>query len=148
MERLPSFDSNIPAIYFIANSPLALYNLMRENIFVYETLAGKPAPELIEEFQKRVSTPITTSSEIAEIYAIFVALTFKPKTEVESFFQWARSIRFEWFQDIANLFLNNYVPEPTYQTIVVSPYTSIEQQIGASGEVSFTNPQHDFHQIK
>src|ERR1017187_960521 len=107
MPQLPSFSNELADIYFIANSPSSFYKMMRENYFIKTKLAVIPSSELIEEFNKRVKEPVNTSKEIANIYAIFIALTLKEPNEVKQFFEDATKIKFEWFAEIAKYYLQN-----------------------------------------
>lgn len=120
MMRQLGFPDSIRDIYFIANTPLFLYQKLRENDFVV-SLSEANTEELIEEFRKRINSPIRKDSELAEVYAILIALSFKKKDEVEKIFKEASQIKYEWFSIIANYYLQNYNPPPTFSSYSVEP---------------------------
>jgi hypothetical protein len=119
MNQLPLFSKEIGDIYFVANTPTSFYRMMRQNYFIQKQLSVLPAEVLISEFYRRAKEPVNNHDEIAEIYAIFIALTFKEPEEVSQFFQDALNMKFEWFADIARYYLDNPTPIVSYQTIEV-----------------------------
>ncbi|HTH57619.1 MAG TPA: hypothetical protein VL728_16325 [Cyclobacteriaceae bacterium] len=136
--QLPSFDSNIAAIYFLANSARGLMKMLRDNLFVSQTLSSYPTNVLVEEFNKRITTPIQSSEGIANVYAILVALTFKDKSEVKGLFQKvSQNIKFEWFSDIANIYLNDLSSFPTYKIIEGNSSSQLKQADTSNDSVVF-----------
>ncbi len=121
MNQLPSFSKEINDIYFIANTPSSFYRMMRENYFIRTQLSPLPADFLIAEFKKLASQPADSSEEVAKIYAIFIAITFKPVAEVKDFFEESLNIKFEWFSYIANNYLQNPPSDISYQSISFTP---------------------------
>lgn len=135
---LPIFDKNLAAIYWVANTPSSLYKMMREVFFVRQTLSVIPSDILIAEFNRRSRLPIANSTQLAEIYAIYIALTFKSIGEVGEFFRkTSEEIRFEWFPDIATYFLNNYVPSPTVQILNYKPAEITSQEVASGPSIRY-----------
>ena len=118
MNQLPSISKEIADIYFIANTPSSFYRMMRENYFMQTSLAPVPSNILIDEFNKRASS-VDSPTDIANVYALFIALTFKEPNEVKDFFQKAKDIKFEWFSQIAQYYLQNPTPNISYTTFQV-----------------------------
>lgn len=103
-----SFPKNIAAIYFIANSANYKMNLLRNNYFIVNDLSKFETNELIAEFKLRAEKEQTkNSSDISDLYALLVALTFKDKKETDDFFKGVLKIEFEWFSDIAKIHLSS-----------------------------------------
>ncbi len=127
-----SFNKNIAAIYFIANSALALLKTMRANYFVANELSKLPVHILIGEFKKRAGDNNPKSStDIAELYAIFIALTFKEKNEVENFFTEATDIKFEWFSEIAKSYLTSNIPKTSYDSHQIPLFRATIQNLNS-----------------
>ena len=133
MEQLPSFSKEISSIYFIANSPFVLYKMMKENFFIQNDLSVLDEKILIDEFKKRINTPVSTSNEIAEIYAIFIALTLKePTRQIVSFFEDSSKIKFEWFSIIAKYYLENPQEKIEVQQININGFQQYYESWGKS----------------
>lgn len=115
--NFPLLSSSVSDIYYAANTPYFLYCSMRENQAVIE-LSAMPNKLLIDEFNKRTTTTINTNSQLAEIYAIYISLTLKQGEDVVDFFKEAiERIKFEWFGEIAKIFLSTYKNSSIFQTI-------------------------------
>jgi hypothetical protein len=85
-----------------------LYKLLRDSHFVNTTLASISTSELIEEFNRRKGTPIRDTSDLAALYAILIALTYKEPRESTPFFEEVKnSIHYEWFGELAKIYLQN-----------------------------------------
>jgi len=123
MKRQLSFNNKeVHVIYFVSNSAISLFKMMRDNYFVQNELAQMPATDLINEFLERAGdTKQISSDDMAELYAIFVAITFHDGKEVDDFFSFALSIKHEWFAEIAQYYLSNYTPLPNYKVYNLSP---------------------------
>ena len=105
---LKSCSKILTDIYIVANTPGYLYDAMRTSPVICDYLSKKDENELIKEFNIRVSTSVSNISEIAEIYGIVVALTFKKGENIERFFKYVKeNIKFEWFSKIAELYLSS-----------------------------------------
>ena len=94
---------------------------MRENYFVQTKLAVISTEDLLEAFYQLASSNIETPVEIANVYAIFVALTFKEPSEVKDFFKKSLEIKFEWFAIIAQYYLEDPTPVVSYKTVKIVP---------------------------
>lgn len=109
---LRSYSKYLADIYIVSNTPLYLFETMRNSPIVSHYIAQQDTKDLIKEFSIRLSTSISDVSEIAEIYAIMIGLTFKKGSEVEGFFRYvAENIKFEWFSKIANYQLSNHAAD-------------------------------------
>jgi hypothetical protein len=133
-----SLHKSIAAIYAVANSPLTFYAMMRDNYYVRE-ISKLPTTDLVKEFQRRIGIPLNNSSEVAEAYAFFIALTFKNKTEVEDFFKQGSKLQFEWFPVIANMFLVDNTPSISYHDVQMGSQYELEQVPVAQPEEATIN---------
>lgn len=95
-------------IYIVSNTPAYLFETMRNSPIIYDYLAKESEKDLITEFNIRASTSISNVSEIAELYGVLIALTYKKGEAVNKFFIYVRdNIKFEWFSKISELYLAN-----------------------------------------
>lgn len=124
-------NKNISAIYFIANSSISLYKMMRADYFISNELSLFSANELIHEFKRRSVDPAPKGSgDIANLYALLIALTFKDREDVISFFNEVLDIKYEWFSEIAKHYLQNESEIPLYKSIEITDlYPSTHQYI-------------------
>lgn len=131
---LKSYSKVLTDIYLIANTPQYLYENMRRSPVVSDYIAKRDTGDLIKEFNIRASTSISDVSEIAEIYAIMIALSFKSDRESKSFFEYVvNNIKFEWFSKIAEYYLTGQlstqssvyssIPVPSNQTDVPAEHS-------------------------
>lgn len=122
---------SISEIYFLANTPSFLYNMLRQDSYV-QFLSNHDSKELISEFEKKSSQPIYTIEDMSLMYAILVALTIKPLNETKEFLQKVEErIKFEWFADIIKLFFNNHINDPIIksETIIGTANSGSSYQI-------------------
>src|SRR5579864_8603396 len=99
---LRSYSQQLTDIYVVSNTPTFLYEKMRQSPIVNDILAKVDKEILFDEFQHRISNPITKQSEIAELYAILIALSFKSGDDIVGFFRAVKDrIKYEWFSKIA-----------------------------------------------
>lgn len=104
---LKLYSNNLTDIYMVSNTPLYLFEAMRRSSAV-SYLSQKNEDELISEFDNRINVPITLTNQIAELYAIVIALTYKNSEKVDTFFEGRIStIKFEWFSKIAEYYFSN-----------------------------------------
>jgi hypothetical protein len=104
---------------------------MRKSTVVKDYLANIDKDILFKEFSERVSKPISSAGDLAELYAILVALTFKKGEDIQGFFKYvAENIKFEWFSKIANYYLSNQSTSDsfTFNTLSASHTESVLQQ--------------------
>ena len=120
------YRKTLTDIYLVSNTPLYLFEGMRRSPAVSEYLAMFSAGDLIREFLNRIESPVSNGYEIAEIYAIYIALTFKDDDDVRIFFTSVREkIKFEWFSKIADYYLLNIISKsPQFITIENNSGTS------------------------
>ena len=103
---LRSYSKQLTDIYLVSNTPSFLYEMMRKSAVVNDYLANLDKQVLFHEFDERVNRSIENASEIAELYAILIALTFKNGEDITGFFKTIREkIKFEWFSKIAEYYL-------------------------------------------
>lgn len=114
MDNQLSYKKEVAKIHFISNSSMLFYREMRNNYYVNTILANESTQSLIEKF-KEVASTASNSLEIANAYAIFIALTFK--NDSKDFFKEALNIKFEWFSIIANYYLTGNTPPPQINNI-------------------------------
>jgi hypothetical protein len=113
-------------IYLVSNTPSFLYDKMRRSPIVAEYLAKASPDELITEFDLRVKQPIESAAEIAILYGLLVALTFKQDAKVRAFFESVRDhIKFEWFSTIAKYYLTERTPTDSI-TVQVNPPQQVD----------------------
>ena len=117
---LSSYNKTLTEIYLASNTPLSLFDFYRNNSIVQDLSQRYSSEELIKEFYLRAERPITSVEQIAEIYTLFVALTFKENSEVNHFFEKVRDmISFEWFSSLSKYYLKNYASLSTYNSIEI-----------------------------
>lgn len=75
-----------------------------------QQLSTFDAKLLIDEFNRRASSRLKDVTELVEVYAIFIAISFKEPHQVRGFFEEALKITFDWFGRIAELYLSDYNP--------------------------------------
>lgn len=136
MKDLLSSNHTLTSIYLLCNSANMLYRQMRKNYFVNSVLAKFQTDELINEFERRKASPVANTIELAEIYAIFVALTFKDDPEdfdkVKAFFENAKKIQFEWFSEIARIHLKTFDTITTYNMFTLPDLSKIPVSVKIS----------------
>ena len=72
---------------------------------------------LIAEFEERSAKELTSIIELVEIFSIYIALTFKNIEEVNDFFESGKTISYEWFAKIAEIFLLEHKSQSILTTI-------------------------------
>lgn len=118
-------SKSISEIYYLANTPSFIYNIMSRDQYV-QSLAEYSSEDLIETFKTKANSAISTFDEMALMYAILVALTLKPINEVRDFFKYVEeTIKFEWFGEIIKLYFNNYKPSPIITNINIQTENKI-----------------------
>jgi hypothetical protein len=139
--KLESVPKSVVDIYYLANTPYFLYRQLRCDPYV-NVISNYDAQELINEFKGRAEKPIESMEDMAIVYAVLVAITFKEIREVGDFFKGVQKIKYEWFSDIATLYLSNYKPAPIIQSFTVLPSKASEATqpiIIPSGSIVFSN---------
>ncbi len=102
-----SFPETISAAYFIANTPFFLYKYLRETSFVKDILASYSTDDLVNEFESRASKEISSSNQLAELYAILAAITYKNDGRSHAFLTKCKEIKYEWFSKFAEYYFLN-----------------------------------------
>ena len=97
-------------IYIVANDAYFLYSKFRAEPYIEEIARQYSAKEIQDVFLKLGKEGISNFDELANAYALYISLTFKPIEEVEPFFNGEGNVNFEWFSDIKDIYLSNYVP--------------------------------------
>ena len=124
--------------YYLANTTSFLYSMLRKDFYIVNYLSQRPASELINFFNEKKNKPIAKMDEMAMMYAIIVALTFKERKEVEGFFADVSKIKYEWFSDLVNLYFTNYNPPPIiYSATIPSPPAKNEPLFTVSDLITF-----------
>lgn len=122
---LKSYSNSLTDIYLVSNTPSFLYETMRKSDIVKDYLANLDKKELFQEFSQRVNSSISTATDLAELYAILIALTFKKGEDIQGFFKYVNdNIKFEWFAKIANYYLSNQSTSDSFTFNVTSSSSS------------------------
>jgi hypothetical protein len=110
------YNKELEYLYSIANTPSSFYQLLRDSYYVNNTLQKYESRELIGEFYNRALHKIDNAEQLANVYGILVALTFKDEAEVLEFFTSVKdSIKYEWFPHIADFYIKGYTPPIHFQ---------------------------------
>jgi hypothetical protein len=104
---------NLEGKLAVSNTPAYLYKHYRADKSVYE-LSKNNTPELIDALRK-IFKDVESTEHLAKIYAIVIALTFKPYNEVKDFFEAFKDSGLMWAGKIAEIFfLNNSIENIQY----------------------------------
>jgi len=126
---LKSYSKQLNDIYLVSNTPSFLFETMRKSNIVNDYLANLDEQELFKEFNERVSKPITNTSEIAELYAILIALSFKKGEDIQGFFKYINEkVKFEWFSKIAEYYLSQQITNDSF-TYSANPPSHIDLNV-------------------
>ena len=115
------YSQQLTDIYVVSNTPSFLYEKLKQSPIVNDILAKVDKEKLFDEFQHRISNPINKQSEIAELYAVLIAISFKSGEDIVGFFRSVKdSIKYEWFSKIAEFCLSQQSANNTF-TYSVNP---------------------------
>lgn len=89
-----------------ANTAPYLYNSFRANGSVLLMSHKLTSDQLIAEFQNLIGKSERSMEELTTIYAIVIALSFKPKSEVETFFNDLKTCNLKWADRISALYFS------------------------------------------
>jgi hypothetical protein len=93
----------------LANTPAYLYKHYRPDSSIYEMSRFFTTNELID-FLKPLINSIKTTKDLAIVYSIIMALTFKSADDVDMFFKVFSEHELRWSDKISELyFLNNSI---------------------------------------
>lgn len=120
---ISSYSKRLTDIYIVANTAYFLIDAMRKSPYVQE-LSKVDTDELIAAFNSKANEEIKKTSQIAELYGIFIALTFKRDNKAIEFFDKAESIKFEWFSEIARYYKNELTYMVSSANIILKPKVS------------------------
>jgi hypothetical protein len=130
------YSKQLTDIYLVSNTPSYLYETMRKSSIVKDYIGKLGKEELFAEFSQRIKSPITNVSDIAEIYAIMIGLTYKDGEDIRGFFQSIYDhIKFEWFAKIADYYLSNQSTSESF-SFQFNPPSKIEDMGQANFKVT------------
>jgi len=108
-----NFENLIERLSF-ANTPAYLYKHYRQDSSIYKLSQENSTAELIE-FLKKALCDVGSISELATVYAILIALTFKKPEEVTDFFVALQNSHLRWADKLAEIyFLNSSIKSVEY----------------------------------
>lgn len=123
---LELYKNQLRDIYLVSNTPSFLYETMRKSNIITNYLAKFDKATLFHEFSQRVEKPIVDVADIAILYALLIALSFKKDEDIKGFFKYvSEHIKFEWFSTIANYYLSDKTNSDIF-TFEITPPSKIE----------------------
>jgi hypothetical protein len=133
---LQDLPDSVKQIYYLANTPSFLFRMLREDNFV-RLISYRDSQELIKLFNSEAEKELKSSDQVAFLYALYIALTFKERNEVGEFFKQGLAIKFDWFADISKLYFQNYIAAPIVTHIPIVGDQPIKQSVIITGDINF-----------
>lgn len=98
---------NLLAKFCFANTPAYLFKNFKQDETVVDISKKYTTTQLIDEFIKIEASKDFTFDNLTILYAIIMALSFKPNAEVNSFFSDLPNRGIRWSDKIAYLYFSN-----------------------------------------
>src|SRR5258708_1920537 len=102
--------NELEQIYMVSNTPHFLYSRFQNHDIVRELSNNHSFEILKEEFMNRGSKGVSSIKELVMEYAIYIAIFNKGWNKVYPFIQDDGNIKFEWFQDLKEIYIANNSP--------------------------------------
>jgi hypothetical protein len=92
-------------IYMVSNTPSYLYTRFRKEDTIIDISKKYKTEEIIETIEFVLHDKAEDSNKIIFLYALIISLTYKPYSKVYKFLSKLEKIKFKWFYEIINIYL-------------------------------------------
>lgn len=106
----PEFSKYFIEIYAVANTPTYLYRQFRSKEIIRDLANRYLEEDLINYIKKIDSSQDPSISDVANAYAVSVALTFKNSEKVKKLLQSYQFKRLEWISHIIQIWKDTEIP--------------------------------------
>jgi formate dehydrogenase maturation protein FdhE len=106
----PEFSKYFIEIYVVANTSTYLYRQFRSKEIIRDLANRYPEKDLINYIKKIDSSQNPSISDVANAYAVSVALTFKNSEKVKKLLQSYQFKRLEWISHIIQIWKDTEIP--------------------------------------
>jgi len=106
----PELSKYFIEIYVVANTPTYLYRRFRSQEIIRDLANRYSEGDLIDYIKKIDSSQNPSISEVANAYAISVALTFKNSEKVKELLQSYQFKKLEWISHIIQIWKDTEIP--------------------------------------